>query len=148
MDDKELRDKQDRVVGPTSEELDADLDAPSIEGCPTCGNEDIQSAELLEAWKELEGLRAQIVQSKEIMGKQSIIVSKTANVDLGKLNQKVPMDRIVPGAPTDWEFRYKKIKEAYIKTRLEVSGSFGNWDYATRKRVLENEISAELDFKV
>ena len=48
----------------------------------------------------------------------------------------------------DWKYRYDKIKKAYISSRLEVSGSFGNWTKDTRKRVLENEMSVELGFLV
>lgn len=48
----------------------------------------------------------------------------------------------------DWKVRYDRIKDAYIHTRLEVSGSFGNWDYNTKRRVLENEISHEVGFEI
>ena len=111
---------------------DLDLESSGKDECPTCGNKDIQEAELLEAWKEIDKLKIQMIESQELMGKQNI----------------VKLSPIVPGSPVDWKYRYDKIKTAYVKTRLEVSGSFGNWDFNTRKRVLEKEISAEVGFTV
>ena len=104
--------------------------------CPTCGNKDIQSAELLEAWKKIEELEKYIEKFQDLPAIQAL-----KNAESGaKAAIKTP--------PIDWKDRYDQIKAAYIKTRLEVSGSFGNWDYATRKRVLENEVSKELGFVV
>jgi len=143
MDDKELRDKQDRDLTPGLEkairespgvEKSPDLDCKS-NGCPTCGNEDIQSAELLEAWKKIEELE------KRLVFDPSSVVCREDGTPIRLEGGLLPV-------AIDWEQQYEKVKEAYVKTRLEVSGSFGNWDYATRKRVLENEISVELGFKV
>jgi len=130
-------------------------------GCPHCGNEDIQVMELLQAWKENERLEKLLQeQSKSLMEAASRhpqervvekVVEKIVYVD--RLADVPPAPTIIPadvpsGDAAVWKERYEAIREAYIKTRLEVSGSFGNWSGDTRRRVLENEISAELGFKV
>lgn len=79
---------------------------------------------------------------KKLAEVRTYAVPATANVDLEKLKQ--PASIVSDGI--DWKHRYEKIKDAYVRTRLEVSGSFGNWDYATRKRVLEHEVSNEVGF--
>lgn len=122
MDDKRLRDKQDRDLTPDQEQKG---------GCPTCGTKDIQSAELLLAWKEIEDITAKFEK-----GFRTIVDPKKSPDDVA-VHENI-----------DWKGRYEQIKTAYVKTRLEVSGSFGNWDYNTRKRVLEHEISTELGFTV
>lgn len=137
MGDKKHRDRHDRkTVEPTPEELEADSMASFIEGCPTCGNEDIQSAELLEAWKVIDNLEDELLKVKLLMA-----AHPSQGAGIGVAESTIPSD-------IDWKDRYAKIKAAYVKTRLEVSGSFGNWDYNTRKRVLEHEISTELGFVV
>jgi len=139
MDDRELRDKKDRQIEPTPKELEADLNVPSVAGCPTCGNEDIQSAELLLAWKETEDVKAELDKLKADIAGGKIF---SGGIDPAEsFPDKVKIS-------IDWKKRYETIKNAYVKTRLEVSGSFGNWDYNTRKRVLEHEISTELGFVV
>lgn len=137
-----IRDKKDRDFeeSPAGEKSPAVEESPDLDdkaGCPTCGNEDIQSAELLEAWKEIEELKAAF--QREIQGR-----SGTPS----PIGISTPVDPNLPSEVIDWKERYEKIKAGYVKTRLEVSGSFGNWDYATRKRVLEHEISTELGFVV
>lgn len=153
MDDKEPRDKKDRDLIP---ELFSINRAPDVDpkqkshamvpdetkkhdGCPTCGNEDIQSAELLEAWKDIESLKKQLIEAQA-----ALPVSFADNKE--KSNEDRRLITIPPDI--DWKKRYGLIKTAYVRTRLEVSGSFGNWDYNTRKRVLEHEISTELGFTV
>ena len=112
--------------------LEATTNLSSKDGCPKCGNEDIQTAELLTAWKKVEELEAHIEKFQDPLVLEALKATKEN----------------APPLRPDWKDRYGAIKEAYLKTRLEVSGSFGNWDYATRKRVLENEISVELGFRV
>ena len=118
-------------------------------GCPKCGNVDIQVLELLTAWNEIERLEALLKEKdKPVPAPVGFTVPATANVDLAKL--VVTPAEIVPAPLTEeeqtWKDRYEKMKSAYVQTRLEVSGSFGNWDFQTRKRVLEHEISSELGF--
>lgn len=112
-------------------------------GCPKCGDADIQVMELLEAWKEIERLKDEL--------------AKPPAAPVGFTAPSMPVEK-VPEKPEpcvikeltseeqSWKDKYEKIKTAYVRTRLEVSGSFGNWDFVTRKRVLEHEISAELGF--
>lgn len=86
--------------------------------------------ELYKTWKEVEQV--------------GIVLAKRAA-------EKAQQAQLIPTATDDlidWKARYEAMREAYIKTRLEVSGSFGNWSGDTRRRVLEHEISAELGFKV
>lgn len=89
--------------------------------------------------KEIEAMKGRM---KKLAEFRATVVPATANVDVEKLKQ--PASIVADGI--DWKYRYDKIKDAYTRTRLEVSGSFGNWDYATRKRVLEHEISNEVGF--
>ena len=132
MDSKELRDKQDRDLTPEIiDPGEISLDKEQKDVCPTCGSEDIQSAELLLAWKDLEDSNRKL-----------IALARDNNIPgAGRQIITIPPD-------VNWQDRYAKIKAAYVRTRLEVSGSFGNWDYNTRKRVLEHEISTELGFTV
>lgn len=112
-------------------------------GCPKCGNADIQVMELLEAWKEIDRLK------EELAKPPAAPVGFTAPlVPLTSMPEKPEPCVITPLSEEEqtWKDRYDKIKSAYVQTRLEVSGSFGNWDFQTRKRVLEHEISSELGF--
>lgn len=120
----EIRDKKDREIGEVPDFEDGALD-PS--------KEDIENAELLLAWKEIDDLKAKLAKAEKFLP----VIPTEANIEASKIADAI-----------DWKARYEKIKAEYIKTRLEVSGSFGNWDYATRKRVLENEISKEVGFEV
>ncbi len=135
----EIRDKNDREFE-ESPDVEESPDLDDKAGCPTCGSEDIQSAELLSAWKEIEEL-----QVKLSIAEANLTVKLTP---LGPGKNPPELRKPVMDTDIDWKYRYDKIKAGYVKTRLEVSGSFGNWDYATRKRVLEHEISTELGFVV
>ena len=122
-------------------------------GCPKCGNVDIQVLELLQAWNDVERLQA------ELKEKAELAPARTGISPVGFAAPLMPVAN-VPETPEPcvtkpidpeeklWKDRYEQIKEAYIKTRLDVSGSFGNWSGDTRRRVLEHEISAELGFKI
>lgn len=118
-------------------------------GCPKCGNMDIQLLELLQAWNDVERLQAELKEKeKPAPAPVGFTVPVTANVELAELAEV--RIAIEPAPLTqeqqDWKDKYDKIKAAYVQTRLDVSGSFGNWDFLTRKRVLEHEISSELGF--
>lgn len=84
-------------------------------------------------------LQAELDSTKEELAKKPKVVEVAAKSE--------PL-RVTSTGDTDWKYRYDKLKDAYIKTRLEVSGSFGNWDYFTKRRVLENEISNEVGFTI
>ena len=120
-------------------------------GCPHCGSADSQVMDLLKAWKEIEELKDLLKKRPEriVTVAAPIVVPKEAKIDTQALAY-TPQQGIVSKMMEDpmWQERYNAIKEAYIKTRLEVSGSFGNWSGDTRRRVLENELSAELGFKI
>ena len=138
-------------------------------GCPHCGNEDIQVMELLQAWKENERLekllheqsqslltaasrhpQEKVVTVEKIVYVEKPVIPVSANLSLEVTDNQVVAteEQIAHICETVWKQRYEAIREAYIKTRLDVSGSFGNWSGDTRRRVLENEISAELGFRV
>lgn len=125
-----------------------------MEGCPKCGDPDIQVMELLAAWKRIDEL--------ENLLKERPVVHLTVAEEpkqMGFTAPSMPVEK-TPEKPEpcvikeltpeeqSWKDKYEKIKAAYVQTRLEVSGSFGNWDFATRKRVLEHEISSELGFVI
>jgi hypothetical protein len=86
--------------------------------------------ELRRGWKELE-------QVGLLLAKRAAEKAHQANLIPSPVDDGI-----------DWKARYEAMREAYIKTRLEVSGSFGNWSGDTRRRVLEHEISMELGFTV
>lgn len=119
-------------------------------GCPHCGSADSQVMDLLAAWKEIEVLKALLKKRPErvITVREEtvpVMLSPGGSVPFSK---DIDVCQAAISVEPIWEDRYNKIKEAYIKTRLEVSGSFGNWSGDTRRRVLEHEISAELGFTV
>lgn len=109
-----------------------------MSGCPKCGNADVQIMELLQAWKEVERLEKLLKDRPE----------RLLTVREEKVADKPPITPETHICETEWKRKYETIREAYIKTRLEVSGSFGNWSGDTRRRVLEHEISEELGFLV
>lgn len=122
-----------------------------MKGCPKCGDTDIQVMELLQAWKEIETLQKLIKERPEklLTVREEFVVPASANIDIPALKNEPALIITEPhSCETEWKQKYESIREAYIKTRLEVSGSFGNWSGDTRRRVLEHEISAELGFKV
>lgn len=101
--------------------------------------------ELLQAWKEVERLEKLLKARPE----RIVTVRTETPIDLGALKNEPATVIAEPHiCETEWKRKYEGIKEAYIKTRLEVSGSFGNWSGDTRRRVLEHEISEELGFTV
>lgn len=115
-------------------------------GCPKCGNADIQVMELLTAWNEIERLEGLL---KEKDKPALAPVGFTTPSMLPTSIPEKPEPRVIKLLTEEektWKERYDKIKSAYVQTRLDVSGSFGNWDFQTRKRVLEHEISSELGF--
>lgn len=131
-------DFEDEALNNPEREYNPNLDKKSTDGCPTCGNEDIQSAELLEAWKNIDTLKVLLAKAQSELPVSSLEFRADPNAKR----------TITESDLINWHKRYDEIKKAYIRTRLEVSGSFGNWDYNTRKRVLEHEISTELGFTV
>jgi len=119
----ELRDKKDRDLTPDFG--DGGLDVSSEENF---------KVRWLEVQKKYEELKKRLNDMEP-----AAIISNPVNVEYATFAPKILVD---------WEGRYNQIKTAYVKTRLEESGSFGNWDYNTRKRVLEKEISNELGFTI
>ncbi len=119
-----------------------------MSGCPKCGNADIQVMELLTAWNEIERLEALLKKADEPA--PTPVGFTVPSVSPISVPEKPEPCLAVPLTPEDqgWKDKYEAIKAAYVRTRLEVSGSFGNWDFNTRKRVLEHEISSELGFTV
>lgn len=117
-------------------------------GCPKCGNTDIQVMELLAAWKKIDELETAL--AERTTASNSTMGFTVPEVSLTKLPDKPEPAVIIPMTQEqqDWKDKYDKIKAAYVQTRLDVSGSFGNWDFLTRKRVLEHEISSELGFLI
>jgi len=114
-------------------------------GCPHCGSADSQVMDLLKAWKEIEELKDLLKKRPE----RVITVAADANINIPALKNEPAVIIAEPHiCETEWKRKFEAIKEAYIKTRLEVSGSFGNWSGDTRRRVLEHEISAELGFDI
>jgi len=122
-------------------------------GCPKCGNVDIQVMELLTAWNKVEELEDLLMKMTEKPDPARTGISPVGFaaplMPVANIPEKPEPCVTVPALTAEeqsWKERYDKIKTAYLHTRLEVSGSFGNWDFQTRKRVLEHEISSELGF--
>lgn len=123
-------------------------------GCPKCGNADVQIMELLATWKEIEELK-DLLKNRPV---QHLTVREVQDTKPVGFTAPLMPVASVPEKPEPcvikpltaeektWKERYDKIKAAYVQTRLDVSGSFGNWSGDTRKRVLEHEISSELGF--
>lgn len=117
-------------------------------GCPKCGNVDIQVMELLTAWKDVERLEAALKEKEKSASAPIGFSAPLAPVTTVPEKPETSVPKELTPEEQSWKDKYEKLKAAYVRTRLEVSGSFGNWDFATRKRVLEHEISAELGFTI